>query len=94
MELSNKEGWSSTTLTVQLQEQAGTAGRIEGSVSKRRGQGLEQIEAGVGALMGKPSAKPSTQYLNPKERTVARESDCFLESPSYPSQFWKGFGSC
>lgn len=44
-----KEGWSRISLTVQLQEQAGTAGRTEGSVSKRQDQGLEQIEADVGS---------------------------------------------
>lgn len=104
-----KEGWSRISLTVQLQEQAGTAGRTQGSVSKRQDQGLEQMEAAVGSQdhtpephpspqgeswRMKPSAKLSTQYLNPEAQTVARGSDCCSEFPGYSSQFGKGFGSC
>lgn len=59
MELSNKEGWRSISLTVQLQEQAGTAGGTEGWEPKRQGQGLEQVEAGVGSQDHRPEPHPS-----------------------------------
>lgn len=59
MELSNKEGWSRISLAVQLQEQAGTAGRPERYLSKSQDQGLEQIEAGAGSQDHRPEADPS-----------------------------------
>lgn len=74
--------------------------RTQGSVSKRQDQGLEQMEAAVGSQdhtpephpsprgetwRMKPSAKLSTQYLNPEAQAVARGCDCCSESPSYPN---------